>query len=360
MAWTTRETFISDIHSNRVFSLAASIPSLFTCLLLLLALPLTVLAGGALADSASEQINTSSAPSIFLAAKQKVLQAKKKKKPTPPDPTSPTDGVKIAGTKITLTWSAVPGVKKYQVAMASGSRKYKKTKWIKGTSFTVNTKQGNTFAWKVRSKSGKRKSKWCSSQVFYVNNQCVESSYPTHMDLEKDFAEKSIYVSTVSGQACEWQGTITSGANWISFKYNGYGKGSDNMKFYVEENKDDKDRTGSITVEGFTTTIKQAGNVALAGFWNLYFTYQGSSETKASMRLHDSGFAELYASTATYIGDWSYVGSTVKLKFEAYSGSSSYVTYTGALKQPAYMEGTMKSYSGTPGTWWAIKKTIVK
>jgi len=88
--------------------------------------------------------------------------------------------------------------------------------------------------------------------------------------------------------------------------------------------------------------------------WNLYYTWQGSSEGSAVWTLYSNGtFEDSYGGS----GYWSVQGSLFQLQYNSSSFFYTGTTYTGTVYSSSYMAGNMSGqdiYGATHnGTWYA-------
>jgi hypothetical protein len=95
-----------------------------------------------------------------------------------------------------------------------------------------------------------------AGQTFTVTQEallCTFSVTPTSLEIRDNGGRATVTVSAGSG--CSW--TARSNADWISITDGSSGTGNGSVTFSVERNRDDDDRTGTLTIAGQTVIIMQ-------------------------------------------------------------------------------------------------------
>jgi hypothetical protein len=85
---------------------------------------------------------------------------------------------------------------------------------------------------------------------------CTYAISPTSVRMDEKEGHGTITVS--AGTGCGW--TATSNANWITITSGASGSGNGSVRFSVEKNSRDDERTGTLTVAGRTFAVRQDGD----------------------------------------------------------------------------------------------------
>jgi hypothetical protein len=105
--------------------------------------------------------------------------------------------------------------------------------------------------------------------------------------------------------------------------------------------------TSIPTLTPTPTATPTPSPLPLAGTWSMGYTWAESTEAYTYWYLQEDGTFTCWQGGYGFYSVW---GSVFHLEY------SNGTKYTGTIgPRGRYMEGTMISYKGIPGTWWAVR-----